>query len=319
MERRTFLVGLGGAALWPQLAQAEKAPPGKWRIGMLAHQRRQDFVRQALRELGYVEGDNLVIDARPVDRADRLAAFAAELVGLKPDAILAIGTQAVQALQRSTADIPIVMIASDPVGDRLVASLAHPGGNTTGLSALSPELSAKRIEVLRRAVGELATLAVLWNVDDPPARTAFRETQAAADAMQLKLVSAEVRDPDGLASAFDQLANAKPNGLVILNAPLMSDHLARIAELALGQKLAAIYTDRLFPNVGGLLAYGPSFDALAKRTANYIDRILRGEKPANLPIEQPIKFDLVINLKTAQALGLTIPPALVAIADEVIE
>ena len=254
------------------------------------------------------------------DRTDRLATFAAELVGLKPAVIFAAGTQAVQAVQQSTRDIPIIMIASDPVGDQLVASLAHPGGNTSGLSVLSPELSAKRIEMLRNVVGELSTLAVLWKPDDPPAATAFRETQDAAGAMRLKLVSAEARDANEFASAFrNRLPGAQPNALVILNAPLMNIQTARIAELALRQKLASIFTDRSFPEAGGLMSYGPSFDAIVKRAAGYISRIFRGEKPADLPVEQPTKFELVINLKTAKSLGLDVPPALLAVADEVIE
>jgi putative tryptophan/tyrosine transport system substrate-binding protein len=319
MKRRSFIAGLGAAALWPFAAHAQKPAPGKWRVGMLAQKRRQDVLREALRELGYVEGDNLVIDARSNDRTDRLATFAAELVGLKPAVIFAAGTQAVQAVQQSTRDIPIIMIASDPVGDHLVASLAHPGGNTSGMSALSPELSAKRIEMLREVVGELATLAVLWKPDDPPAATAFKETQDAAGAMRLKLVSAEVRDANDFASAFETLARAQPNALVILNAPLMSIQTARIAELALRQKLPSIFPDRSFPAAGGLMSYGPSFDAIVTRAAGYIDRIFRGEKPADLPVEQPTKFELVINLKTAKSLGLSVPPALLALADEVIE
>jgi putative ABC transport system substrate-binding protein len=319
MRRRWFIAGLGTAAVWPFAARAQKPAPGKWRVGMLAQKRRQDMLRAGLRELGYVEGDNLVIDARSNDRTDRLASLAAELVGLKPAVIFAAGTQAVQAVQQSTRDIPIIIITSDPVGDHLVASLARPGGNTTGLSALSPELSAKRIEMLRSVVGELSTLAVLWKPDVPPAATAFKETQDAAGAMRLKLVSAEARDANEIASAFEMLAGAQPNALVVLNAPLMNIQAARIAELALRQKLASIFTDRSFPEAGGLMSYGPSFDAMANRAAGYIDRIFRGEKPADLPVEQPTKFELVINLKTARSLGLDVPPALLALADEVIE
>jgi putative ABC transport system substrate-binding protein len=319
MKRRSFIAGLGTAAVWPFAARAQKPAPGKWRVGMLAQKRRQDVLRAGLRELGYVEGDNLVIDARSNDRTDRLAVFAAELVGLKPDVIFAAGTQAVQAVQQSTRDIPIIVITSDPVGDHLVASLARPGGNTTGLSVLSPELSAKRIEMLRNVVGELSTLAVLWKPDDPPAATAFKETQAAAGVMRLKLVSVEARDANDFASAFEMLAGAQPNALVILNAPLMSIQTARIAEMALRQKLPSIFPDRSFPEAGGLMSYGPSFDAIAKRAASYIDRIFHGEKPSDLPIEQPTRFELVINLKTAKALGIEIPPTVLAQADEVIE
>jgi putative tryptophan/tyrosine transport system substrate-binding protein len=319
--RRRFVAALAGAAvMWPLSARPQQPASGKWRVAMLMPSRRRDVVRQGLRELGYVEGNNLVIEARPIERADRIATLAAELVGLKPDVIVATGTQATQAVQQATSSIPIVMTgSSDPVGTHLVASLAHPGGNVTGLSLFSPELSGKRLEMLRNVAGELSSLAVLWNPDDPPAAIALKETQNAAGAMRLQLVAAEARNADDLAPAFRTIAKAAPNALAILNAPLMSLQVARIAELALGLKLPSIYTDITFPQAGGLMSYGPNFDSLARRAAIYVDRILKGEKPADLPIEQPTKFDLVINLKTAKALGLNVPPSLLALADEVIE
>jgi putative ABC transport system substrate-binding protein len=279
------------------------------------------MVRQGLRELGYVQGDNLVIEARTIEgAADRLAALAAELVALKPDVIIATGTQATQAVKQATSSIPIVMTgSSDPVGTHLVASLARPGGNVTGLSLLSPELSGKRMELLRNVTGELSSLAVLWNPDDPPAAIALKETEDAAGAMRLKITAVEARNADDLVPAFRAIAKAAPNALVILNAPLMNVQGARIAELALGLKLPSIFTDMSFPQAGGLMSYGPNFDSLAKRAASYVDRILKGEKPADLPVEQPTKFDLVINLRTAKALGLNVPPSVLALADEVIE
>jgi ABC-type uncharacterized transport system substrate-binding protein len=319
MTRRAFITLLGGAAAFPLAARAQQPAPGTWRLGLLAQTRRQELLRQGMRELGYVEGNNLVIDARSNDRTDRLTTFAAELVGLKPDAIVAAGTQAVQAVQQATKSIPIVLLASDPVGNHLVSSLAHPGGNTTGVSVLSPELSGKRIEVLRNVTGDLSSLAVLWQPDDPPATIAFKETQNAARAMQLELMAIEARDVNDLAQAFETIAKAQPKGLVILNAPLMSIQAERIAQFALGLKLPSIYPDRAFPDAGGLMSYGPNFDAMTKRAATYVDRIFKGEKPANLPVEQPTKFELVINLKTAKALGLTISDKLLALADEVIE
>jgi putative tryptophan/tyrosine transport system substrate-binding protein len=315
------VAALGGAAvMWPLSARAQQPAPGKWRVAMLMPKRRQDVLRQGLRELGYVQGDNLVIEARSIERADRIAALAAELVGLKPDVIVATGTQATQAVQQATRSIPIVMTgSSDPVGTHLVASLAHPGGNVTGLSLFSPELSGKRMEMLRNVTGELSSLAVLWNPDDPPAAIALKETQGAAGAMRLQIIAIEARNADDLAPAFRTIAKAGPNALVILNAPLMSIQGARIAELALGLKLPSIYTDISFPQAGGLMSYGPNFDSISKRAAIYVDRILKGENPADLPVEQPTKFDLVINLKTAKALGLDVPPSVLALADEVIE
>jgi putative ABC transport system substrate-binding protein len=320
MKRREFITLLGGAAVaWPLSVRAQQPAPGKWRIGLLAQKRRQDLLRQALRDLGYVEGENLVMDARSNDRTDRLAAFAAELVNLKPDAIVTAGTEATQAVQQATKSIPIVLLASDPVGSHLAANLAHPGGNTTGVSVFSPELSGKRMEMLRNVVGKLSSLAVLWKSDDPPAMIALKETQNAAVAMQLKLLTVEVRDVNQFASGFDEIAKAQPSGLVILNSPLMSIQMAHIAELALSLKLPSIYTDRVYPEAGGLMSYGPNFDALTKRAAIYVDRIFKGEKPADLPVEQPTKFELVINLKTAKVLGLEIPPNLLTLADDVIE
>jgi ABC-type uncharacterized transport system substrate-binding protein len=318
MRRREFITIVGGAAAWPLAARAQQPAPGKWRIGLLAQNRRQDMLRQGLRELGYVEGVNLFIDARSNERTDRLDAFASELVGLKPDAIFAAGTQATQAVQQATKSIPIVMFASDPVGNHLVASLAHPGGNTTGVSTLSPELSGKRIEMLRN-VAELSSLAVLWKPNDPPAAIALKETQDAASAMRLQLLVVEARDVSDLAPAFETIAKGRPNALVILTAPLMNIQAALIAELALSLKLPSIYTDRAFPEAGGLMSYGPNFDAITKGAAIYVDKIFKGKKPADLPVEQPTKFELVINLKTAKALRLDVPDKLLAIADEVIE
>jgi putative ABC transport system substrate-binding protein len=322
MKRREFIALLGSAAAaWPLAARAQQPAPGKWRVATLMPNRRQEMLQQGLRELGYVQGKNLVIEARTIEGAgDRLAALAAELVALKPDVIVATGTQATQAVQQATRSIPIVMTgSSDPVGTHLVTSLAHPGGNVTGLSLFSPELSGKRMELLRKVTGELSSLAVLWNPDDPPAAIALKQTQEAAGAMQLQILAVEARNADDLAPAFQTIAKARPNALVILNAPLMNIQGARIAELALGLKLPSIYTDISFPQAGGLMSYGPNFDSLAKRAASYVDRILKGEKPADLPVEQPTKFDLVINLKTAKALGLDVPPPILALADEVIE
>jgi putative ABC transport system substrate-binding protein len=321
LGRREFITLIcGAAATWPLGAQAQQPAPGKWRIGMLMQDRRQDLLRQGLRELGYVEGDNLVIEARPHDRADRLAAFAAELVELRLDVIVTTGTQATQAVQQATSSIPIVFaLASDPVRTHLVVSLAHPGANVTGLSILSPELSGKRIEMLHTLTGELSTLAVLWSPDDPPAAIALKETQDAAGAMRLEIIPVEARKSDDLAPAFETIAKAQPKALVILTSPLMTVQVARIAKLALGLKLPSIFTDISFPQAGGLMSYGPNFDNITKRAAIYVDKIFKGKKPADLPVEQPTKFELVINLKTAKALGLTVPPTLLATADEVIE
>jgi putative ABC transport system substrate-binding protein len=286
---------------------------------MLIHESRQQSLRDGLRELGYVEGQNLVIERRFDDSADRLAALAAELVGLKPDIIVAVGTQAARAAQQATRSIPIVMMASNPVGNRLVESLAHPGGNLTGLSLLSPELSGKRFELLHEATGRPSAVAVLYDPDDPPAVNAFRETLEAARRVGAQVTPAEARIPSDIVPAFEKIVQARPGALVILTSALMSYQVDRIAELALKLKLPAIYTEPLFAKAGGLMSYGPNFNSLLKRLATYIDRIFKGAKPADLPVEQPTKFELVINLKTAAILGLAIQPTLLSLADEIIE
>jgi putative ABC transport system substrate-binding protein len=320
MKRRAFIALLGGAAASVPLAvRAQQPAPGKWRVGMLMQDRRQQQLTLGLRELGYVQGHNLEIKVRFNERADQLAALAAELVGFGPDVIATAGTQATRAVQQVTSSIPVVMTGSDPVGTHLVASLAHPGGNITGLSMLSPELSGKRIEILRNVVGELHSLAILWNPDDPPAAIALEETRDAARSMQMQFMEVGTRKADDLEPAFQTIAKSQAKALVILNAPLMFIQAGRISELALGLKLPSIFTDISYPQAGGLMSYGPNFDSLAKRAAIYVDRIFKGEKPADLPIEQPTKFDLVINLKTAKALGLNVPPSILALADEVIE
>ncbi|MBL6612917.1 MAG: ABC transporter substrate-binding protein [Reyranella sp.] len=286
---------------------------------MLAQERRRDFVLRGLRELGYYEGKNLSIDVRSIEDTSRIGALADELVGLKPDVVLAGGTQAVKAVQRATKTIPIVMTASDPVGSGLVASLARPAGNTTGVSLFSPDLSGKRMELLRTVTGDISTLAVLWNPDDPPAVVALKETEDAARALQVKLSALEVRRVQDYAPAFGEIGKAQPKGLIILNSAFITSSVVRIAELAIGLKLPSIYTDRSYPEAGGLMSYGPSFDAAYKRLAVYIDRIFKGARPADLPVEQPTTFDFIVNLKTAKVLGITLPPNVLTRADDVIE
>jgi putative ABC transport system substrate-binding protein len=320
MKRREFITLIaGGAAALPFTAHAQQPAPGKWRIGMLAPETRQKPIRQGLRDLGYSEGQNLLVEWRFDDRTDRLAALATELVRLKPDVVVANGTQAARAAQQATKSIPIVMVASNPVGDGLVESLAHPGGNITGMSLLTPELSGKRLELLRQACGRLSAITVLYNPDDPPAVSALKETLDAARQAGLQVTSVEARTPNDIASGFEKIAAARPDALVILNSPLMTVQENRNSELALQLKLPAIYTDPLFAKAGGLMAYGPNRDSILKKLATYIDKIFKGAKPADLPVEQPTKFDLIINLKTAKTLGLNIPVNLLALADEVIE
>lgn len=320
MRRREFITLLGATALaWPFAAPA-RAANGKAFIGFLGLERRLEKFRQGLRDLGYVEGRDIVIEYRPSDPADRLPAFAAELVALKADVIVAGGSLAVRAVQQATRTIPIVMTGtSDPVGTGFVASLARPGGNITGLSLLSPELSGKRLALLKEINKDLSRLAILLNPDGPAVVFSLRETEKAARASGMEISLVEARSGKDLDGAFALIAKIRPEALVILPASLMTRYASRIAELALNYRMPTISYFREFPEVGGLMSYGPSLDYSAQRAAVYVDRILKGAKPSDLPVQQPTKFELVINLKTAQALGLAVPRRLGAVADELIE
>jgi putative ABC transport system substrate-binding protein len=320
MKKREFITLLGGAAVaWPMVARAQQ-PERMRRIGVLVTPLRRDAIRQGLRDLGYVEGRNVLIEYRPADPPDRLSAFAAELVALKVEVIIAGGSQAVLAAQQATRTIPIVMAASsDPIGSGFVASLARPGGNVTGQSLLSPELSGKRLELLKEVVSDLSIVLVLWNPDDPPAAASLRETQIAADTLGIKIESVMVRSVDDLDDAFASVVKAHVQAVVALPAPFMNIHADRIAELALVDRLPSIALGREFPTAGNLMSYGPDISDLYRRAVVYVDKILKGAKPADLPVEQPTKFELVINLKTAKTLGLTVPLTLLGRADEVIE
>ena len=317
MRRREFITLLGATALaWP-LAACARAPA---RIGFLGLERRLEKFREGLGDLGYVEGRDVVIEYRPSDPAGRLHGFAAELVALDADVIVAAGSLAVRAAQQATRTIPIVMTgSSDPVGTGFAASLARPGGNITGLSLQSPELSGKRLEFLGEIVKDLSRLAILLNPDDPPVVFSLRETEKAARASGMEISLVEARRGEDLDGAFALIAKIRPEALVILPASLMTRYAARIAELALNCRTPTISYFRDFPEVGGLMSYGPSLDYSSRRAAVYVDQILKGAKPSDLPIQQPTKFELVVNQKTASALGLEIPRILLVRADEVIE
>ena len=320
MKRREFIALFGSAAsTWPLAVRAQQPATGRWHIGMLAPEFRQKPIREGLRELGYIEDQNLRVDWRYDDRLDRIAAFATELVGLKPNVIFANGTQAAQAAQRATKSIPIVMVASNPVGDGLVESLAHPGSNITGMSLLSPEVSGKRLELLLQASGRPSATGILYNPDDPPAVDALKETEDAAQKAGVQVTIVPARTPDDIASGFEKIAAAHAGALVILNSVLMSGQVSHNAALALQWKLPAVYPDPRFARAGGFMSYGANVNSIIKSLATYIDKIFKGAKPADLPVQQPSKFELVINLDTAKALGLTVPQSLVVVADEVIE
>ena len=328
LRRREFITLIGSAmaapcVLWPRTLFAQT--PGKIpRVGYLAAARvalRDEAFRQRLQELGYVEGQSVVIERRFAEgKFERLPALAAELVRLDVDVIVTVVTQASLAAKHATRTIPIVFIAvSDPLGTGLVASLAQPGGNVTGTSSMSSELVGKSLELLKEAAPTVARVAVIWNPDNAVFQAQMlRETQLAAGRLGLELRIFGVRGPDEFEPAFAGIAGAQAGALLVLSDPAYTAHMARLADLANQRRLPAMYTGREYAVAGGLMAYGASFVPLFQRAADYVDKILKGAKPADLPVEQPTKFELVINLKTAKAIGLAIPPNVLARADRVI-
>jgi putative ABC transport system substrate-binding protein len=280
-----------------------------------------DAFRQGLRGFGYVEGQNIVLEERWAEgRFDRLPSLAAELSRLNLDVIVTASTPAVQAAQQATRTIPIVMtLVSDPVEDGVVASLARPGQNVTGLSLMHPELSAKRVALLKEVVPKLSRVAVLWSPSTASYRKVLGEMQTAANALGLQLRSVEVRGPTDFDSAFSAIVRERAGALVVLPDALFRDHQRRILDLAATSRLPAIYWSRDLVESGGLMAYGANLPDVLRQAASFVDKILKGAKPANLPIEQPAKLELVINMKTAKALRLTIPPSILSRADSAIE
>ena len=309
-------------------ARAEAQQPKKVpRIGFLnatspsAVSARIEAFQQGLRELGYVEGKNIVIEYRYAEgKPDRLPALAAELVRLQVDVIVTAGATDTRAAKQATATIPIVMAQdNDPVGSGFVASLARPGGNITGLANVSPEVSGKRLELLKESVSKLSRVAVLGNATNPGNAQALRETEDAARALGLKLQYLEVQSPDGLETALKAAAKERSQALITLQNPVASTHRTRLVELVAKSRLPAMYFNKGFVESGGLMSYGVNVDDLNRRAATYVDKILKGRKPADLPVEQPTKFEFVINLKAAKQIGLTIPPNVLARADRVIK
>jgi putative tryptophan/tyrosine transport system substrate-binding protein len=290
-------------------------------LGSQANKAFFEILQQDLRDLGYVEGQNLAFEHRYAPpNVDQLNALAAELVGLNVDVILAPGTPQAQATKRATARIPIVFMAvADPVEAELVASLAQPGGNLTGLTILAPEQSGKRLELLTEAVPGVSRVAVLWNPADRYAALEIGEMVDVARALRVQLQSLTVQNPGEFERAFEAATRDGAGALCILATPFIVQNLGRIVTLALKHRLPAIFWERRFAEAGGLLAYGPSRRDLHHRAAAFVGKILKGAQPADLPVEQPMRFELVINLKTAQALGLTIPPILLFQATEVIK
>ena len=333
MRRIVLAVALAFSVLLaPLAADAQQAAGKVYRIGFLSVLGAPtpstpagvlEAFRQGLRELGWVEGQNIVIDYRFAEgRFDRLPALAAELVRLKVDIIVAVATQGVAAAKNATETIPIVMISgsADPVGLGFIASLARPGGNVTGLSySVGPEILGKGLELLKEIVPKVRRVAILSNPASPVQPLFIREVKVAARSLGVQLQLLEARGPNEFDGAFAAMAKERVGALLVVADSIFILHRTRLADLAARSRLPAIYGYREHVEAGGLMSYGPSVRDLFRRAATFVDKILKGAKPADLPVEQPTKFELVINLKTAKALGLTIPPSVLIRADEVIQ
>jgi len=308
-------------------ARAEAQPAKIPRIGHLnapslsALAARTEAFRQGLRALGYLEGKNIVIEYRYAEgKLDRLPALAAELVRLKVDIIVSTGPSVTRAAKEATSTIPIVMaFDTDPVGNGFVASLARPGGNITGLSTLAPEISGKQLELLKEIVPKLSRVAVFGTSTTPGSAQALREMERAAGAFGVKLQYLDVLDPKDIETAFRAASKGHADAVLVLVSGVAASHRTEIAELAIKSRLPAIYFRSEFVEDGGLMAYGVSITDLDRRAATYVDKILKGAKPADLPVEQPKKFEFIINLKAAKQIGLTIPPNVLVRADKVIK
>jgi putative ABC transport system substrate-binding protein len=326
MRRREFIHALGGAAAWPLGVRAQQA--GKvWRIGMLEtispelNAANFDALRNELRYLGYIEGQNLTIEYRSADgQEERFPQLASELVRAKVDVIVTRGTPAAFAAKKATTTIPVVMAASgEPLASGVISGLARPGGNVTGLSAFTNELIPKRIELLNTAVSGIVRIAFLQNMSNPVAPSQWEELKSATRSLRIEPLLLDVRKSDDVVRAFDAAGVQRVNALAVGNDTVTHASRRQIVELAAQHRLPAIYATREFVDAGGLMAYSVSYSDLYRRAATYVDKIFKGARPADLPVEQPTKFDLVINLKTARALDLEIPDKLLALADEVIE
>jgi putative ABC transport system substrate-binding protein len=326
MKRRDFIMLVGGAMVRPYGGTAQ-ASNRMFTIGILSAGSSNStshlytaFFKE-LRELGWIEGSNVIFEHRYADnRTERLPELAAGLVQLKVDLIVAIGTLEARAAKQATSTIPIVMpVAADPIAEGLVASLPLPGGNITGMSYMSPELGPKRLQVLKEVLPAFSRVAILWNSAIPAAAHVMRETEDAARVLRIEVSSIAVRTAGELDNAYGLVGRQRPDALVVVQDFLTLSYRTQIADFALRHRIPSMHSGREFAEAGGLMSYGPDLVDLVRRAAGYADKILKGARPADLPVEQPTKFELIINLKTAQILNLTIPPSLLARADEVIE
>lgn len=327
MDRRAFLATFMGGLLTGPLPADAQPNPEIPRIGLLSPTTPAigghfvEAFRKGLREVALIEGKTCILEVRYGEgKPERFPVLARELVGLKVNVIVAATDLAIAAVRRETQTIPIVMaFSSDPVGTGFVATLARPGGNVTGLTGISPELGGKRVELLRQVVPGLSRVAILWNPDVRGAVLDYRETEAAATSFRLELQSIEVSSEADLDRAYSTLRRRHPQALVLPGGnPLTFSKRAEITRFAQKNRLPSMFAAREYVDAGGLMSYGPSISDMYRRAATYVDRILKGAKPADLPVERPTTFELVINLNTAKGIGLTIPPALVERADQVI-
>ena len=317
------LVAVAVGTLVAPLGAGAQGPTRIPRIGFLATSNLPHLLeafQQGLRDHGYVEGRNIVIEYRWAEgKLERLPGLAAELVQLKVDVIFAFATPPSQAAKQATKTIPIVMVVADPVEQGFVASLARPGGNITGLSVQAPELGGKQLQLLKEVVPRASRVAILWNPANPYTALVVRETEAAARTLGVQLQSLPVRGPEEFEGAFQAATRGRAAALITVGDVLPMAHRPRLVALAANSRLPAMYGFREFVDDGGLMAYGASLAASCRRAATYVDKILKGAKPADLPVEQPMRFELVINMKTSKALGLTIPQSILIRADQVIQ
>ena len=325
MRRREFITLLGGVAVtWPLAANAQSKTP---RIGFMGNSTAAleanlvDAFREGLREHGYEEGRNIVIEYRWADgKYERFPALVAELIAAKVEVIVTAGTPAALAMKKATTTVPLVMVAvGDPVGTGLVPSLARPGANLTGLSSVAPDLEGKRLQLLREVVPALSNVAMFINSLNPFHVSSMRQARAAAQTMGIKLQLHDIRKSEDLDDAFAAIRKERPDAVLILADRVFLHNRERMIDFTKEQRLPNVNAYKELVEVGGLMSYGPSYEDMHKRAAIYVDKILKGAKPADLPIEQPSKFTFIVNLKAAKALGVTVPSQLLGLADELID